>query len=344
MNILLCSVPFRPSVGGIETVSALLADQFLRAGHAVTVLTQTPGSDETAPLAVWREPGARRLIAAVRQADVVLHNGISLRMAWPLLAVRRPWVIAHHMWLPRRGPGAAAAWVKRRVLPMAAQIAVSDAMARDLPLASTVIPNPYDCKTFRFMDGVERSRELVFVGRLVSDKGVPLLLDALSLLQRAGRSPRLSIIGTGPELASLQAQVRRLGLQSQVRFAGALVGEGLARALNAHRVVVVPSMWEEPFGLVALEAVACGCIPVVASSGGLPQAAGPGGVVFRKGDAQSLADSLMQALQRAPLDGSGHDPAVEQHLRRHQPELVAGAYLDVLHHAQRHAGLLARTA
>lgn len=351
MKILMCSVPFRPSVGGIETVSALLADQFQRQGHSVTVVTQTAcGVADSEPYAVLRRPSAWRLLQAVRDCDVVLHNQISLRLAWPMLLVRRPWVVAHHTWLPRSGPGSWAGRVKRACLRWALNVAVSDAVAADLAQPAQTIPNPYDRELFTCMPGVQRSRELVCVGRLVSDKGIPVLLHALVLLRQRGKLPRLSIIGSGPEEAALRQRVHTLGLQTQVRFAGSLVGQKLVRALNAHRVVVVPSVWEEPFGLVALEAQACGCIPVVAASGGLPQAAGPAGVVFAKGDPAALADCLASVLSRAPLAAAAQDVRdtlaadVQRHLQQHHPASVAAAYIRLFEDAQRAPAPLARTA
>lgn len=356
MKILMCSVPFRPSVGGIETVTALLADQFQRQGHTVTVVTQTEsGLADSESFAVLRRPNAWQLLKAVRACDVVLHNQVSLRLAWPLLLVQRPWVVAHHTWLPRQGVAAWAGRFKRVCLRWALNVAVSDAVAADLALPVQVIPNPYDHELFQCLPGVPRSRELVVVGRLVSDKGVDLLLQALALLRQRGKAPRLSIIGSGPEEAALRQQVQTLGLQAQVRFAGSLVGQPLVRALNAHRVAVVPSVWEEPFGLVALEAQACGCLPVVADSGGLPQAAGPVGVVFAKGNAAALAECLASVLERVPVDGASRDVRVQRqlqqtrqlqqsHLQQHHPANVAAAYLQVLDHAHRAPDPLARTA
>jgi glycogen synthase len=88
MKILLCSVPFRPSTGGIETVSAVLAEQFHRRGHAVTLVTQTPaGEPDSEPYPIVRRPSTAQMWRLVKQADVVFHNNISLRMAWPLLAL-----------------------------------------------------------------------------------------------------------------------------------------------------------------------------------------------------------------------------------------------------------------
>ena len=90
MNILLCSVPFRPSVGGIETVSAILFEQLRRAGHRVTLVTQTAaqrgagqGTDDE-ERDIVRQPSGLRLFELVRSADVVFHNNISLRLAWQI--------------------------------------------------------------------------------------------------------------------------------------------------------------------------------------------------------------------------------------------------------------------
>src|SRR5882724_1149070 len=86
MNILFCSVPYRPSIGGIETVSALLAERFHHAGHGVTLVTQTAdGGGEIDDFRVVRRPSDKQLFELVRDADMVFHNNISLRFAWPQL-------------------------------------------------------------------------------------------------------------------------------------------------------------------------------------------------------------------------------------------------------------------
>jgi glycogen synthase len=327
MNILFCSVPFRPSIGGIETVSALLAERFQRAGHQVVLVTQTAsGVPDTDDFKVVRRPSALRLFALVRWADVVFHNNISLRFAWPQLLLRRPWVVAHHTWIPTRG---LAARIKRRVLPQARHIAVSQAVADSLAVPCALVPNPYADDLFRRMDGAPRERELVFVGRLVSDKGVDLLIDALVLLAKRGRRVGLTVIGDGPELTALRYRAAALGLADQIEFVGRRTGSDLVALLNAHQLLVVPSMWEEPFGVVVLEALACGCVPLVARSGGLPDAVGNCGRVVPRGDSEALALGIEQLL--------GDSAAMEcyrakaaSHLERHTPDRVARDYLQVI--------------
>jgi glycosyltransferase involved in cell wall biosynthesis len=332
MKIVFCSVPFRPSVGGIETVSELLAEQFQRLGHAVTLITQTPASGDDAELyRIVRRPGALALLRLVREADVVFQSNISLRLAWPLLWVRRPWVVVHHTWIPH---GGLTGKLKRWLLRYASNISVSRAIAADLPVPSAVVPNPYRATLFRLLDGVPRDLDVIFLGRLVSDKGAGVLASALALLRDRGLRLRTTIVGEGPEEPALRAQARALGLRGQIEFAGHRSGEALVHLLNRHRVLVVPSVWEEPFGVVVLEAIACGCLPVVAQSGGLPDAAGALGWVFAKSDAGALADQLAAAHAASESADTLRAMALD-HLATHRPDRVASRYLQILSDACR---------
>ena len=101
MKILLTSLLFAPSIGGIETVSMLLAREFAAAGHSVKVATMTPGdSGASDGFEVLRKPSFAQLAQAARWCDVYFQNTISLPLATPLLIVRRPWFICHQTWIP----------------------------------------------------------------------------------------------------------------------------------------------------------------------------------------------------------------------------------------------------
>ena len=331
MKILLSSHAFSPAIGGIESVSELLAAEFVRQGHEVLLVTQTPGPDKPEwPYRVLRRPDARALLGAVRWCDLFFHNNISLQVLWPLLCVRRPWAVVHQTWITRMD--GRLDWrdrLKRFVLRFAAaNISISNAVARSLPVASLLIPNPYRDDLFHAMPGVERTGDLVFLGRLVSDKGVDLLLQALRILKEEGLTPRLSIIGGGPEAEPLQTLARELGVAAQVDFVGLRSGPELARTLAAHRVLVVPSRWAEPFGIVALEGIACGCGVVGSREGGLVDAIGPCGISFPNGDVPALAAALREALTRPDLAAqwAARAPA---HLAAHTARAVASAYLSI---------------
>ncbi len=332
MKILLSSHFFHPSVGGTEEVSLVLAAQFVAAGHEVKVVTGTAADDgKRFAFEVIRRPNPVHLVRLVAWCDVYFHNNISLQTAWPLLLVKRPWVVAHHTWVARMD--GRIGWrdrLKQWGAQRARNISVSAAVSLHIAAPSVVIGNPYRDALFRCDPAAVRDRELVFLGRLVTDKGVDLLLDALALLQKRGASPKLTVIGEGPEEARLKEQSARLELG--VVFVGMKAGAELVALLNRHRVIVIPSRWEEPFGLVALEGVACGCVALAADGGGLPDAVGKCGVTFQRGNVAELADRLEELLrQEADLDAFRAEAAA--HLAGHSAKAVAARYLKVIEEA-----------
>ena len=336
LNILLSSHGFSPDIGGIETISALLAREFIRAGHAVRVLTQTAADDGRAwPFQVVRCPSPRELLRHTAWCDVFFQNNISLQTVWAAFLLRKPWVVAHQTWLT--ATDGRATWqthVKRLLLRFATNIAISEAVARHIGAKAVQIGNPYDPETFMLLPGCVRDRSLVFLGRLVSDKGADVLLRALGLLRERNLTPSLTVIGSGPEDAALRALSAELGLDAQVNFAGPLAGAPLAAMLNRHRILLVPSRWAEPFGVVALEGIACGCVVIGSEQGGLPSAIGPCGCTVPNGDAPALAAAIERVLGDGQLQAQYRAGAAE-HLARHTVPSVAAAYLAVFDKAVR---------
>ena len=333
MKILLYSPAFLPLVGGLEIQVAGLAGELSHRGCEVVVVTSTPAGSapEEASYRVVRRPGPGELLYWARWCDVFFQANVSLRGLWPLLLVRRPWVVSHHSWY--RQPDGRLAWqdrLKRLVLRRAAaSISVSRAMAADLATPSVVIPNPYRDHLFRLLPGTTRERELLFVGRLVSDKGVDVLIEALARLEEEGLAPRLTVVGQGPEEPALREQAARLGVAGRIDFLGTRTSEELVRLLNEHRILVVPSRYNEPFGIVALEGIACGAVVVGSRGGGLPEAIGPCGPTFENGDARALA-AVLADLLRHPESHEGYTRHRAEHLASHTSAGVAERYREVL--------------
>lgn len=147
-------------------------------------------------------------------------------------------------------------------------------------------------------------------------------------------TPRLTIAGDGPERANLEKQAAALNLQSQVEFVGAQTSGQLAKLLREHEILVVPSLWREPFGIVALEGIACGCVVVGSAEGGLTEAIGPCGVTFPNGDARALAKAIATLLAD-PTERDRLRQNAVAHLARFKPRHVAGLYLDAMKKARR---------
>ncbi len=335
MRITWYSTAFHPMIGGLEAVVEMLSHQFAAAGHEVTIITNAlnPQPDDF-PFRVLRRPSLPCQIRVIQNSDVFVHANVSLwgLIPWILAGPSRPaWVATHHGWYCHHNRS--RGWQDRLKIWMAKKwalnISVSHAVDRQLQLNGHVIPNPFNNQLFRRLPSVNRDKEFVFLGRLVSDKGADILLDALALLKQQGLTPSLTIIGSGPELETLARQTRTLGLLEQVTFDGKRVGEDLVHRLNEHRILVVPSRWSEPFGLVALEGIACGCAVLGSEAGGLPEAIGRCGMTFPNGDTAALASSLASALTHPSL--SWADPSVSAaHLAVHHQSAVIQRYLNII--------------
>ena len=335
MKILLTSHAFAPAIGGIETCSLDLARAFSQMGHEVQIITQTPSEHRVDDhgLKVLRRPDKSTLIKALRWCDIFFQNNISLQTAWPLLFLRKPWVVCTQTWLQNHdGSTGSGNRLKRIALRFATNIYISEAVRAHVGHPGEIIPNPYNSDIFQLGPEIFRERSLVFLGRLVSDKGSDLLIQALARLRDVGLALPLTIIGSGPEEAALKQQVKSEKLETQVHFTGPLKGEALARELNRHQVLVVPSRWAEPFGIVALEGLACGCLVVGSANGGLPEAIGPGGKTFKNGDAADLTRAIREVLDQREemLNGAA---AIADHLNCHRIETVAARYIEVFEQA-----------
>jgi len=138
----------------------------------------------------------------------------------------------------------------------------------------------------------KRDEKAVFVGRLGLEKGVHVLIDAW---RRFGaRAPLLELIGDGPERPAIEKKIRNAGLGDAIIIHGQLPFEQVQEKIASARLLVLPSLWFEVFGMVVLEALALG-VPVAASRiGSLPCLIrdGVNGVLFEPGNADDLGRKL----------------------------------------------------
>lgn len=140
-------------------------------------------------------------------------------------------------------------------------------------------------------------RGALYVGRLSPEKGVGLLLDAW---RRLPGEPELAIAGAGPDEAALRERARGI---AHVRFLGEVPRERVPALLAQAAFVVAPSLWYEVSPVSASEAMAAGRAVVASDAGALPELVehGANGMLFRSGDAESLAAACRRLLEDAPL-------------------------------------------
>jgi glycogen(starch) synthase len=336
MKILIYSPMFYPSVGGLETIVSILAHEFVDQGHEVKLVCRTAACDSKQfPFEVFRRSSPWQLLKLTRWCDIYFQANVSLKGIWPLLIAHKPLAVSHNGWYCRHD--GRIGWrdhLKQRITRFAHNISTSQAVADHLSASSKVIHNAYREDIFHLLPEVPRSKELVFLGRLVSDKGADLLLSALAQLKQYGLQPQLTIIGSGPEETKLRQQAKDLAVEAQVELTGLKTDAELARMLNGHQIMIVPSRCHEGFGIVALEGIACGCVVVGSDSGGLKDAIGPCGVTFPNGDASALAQVLADLLTNEQKL-SDYRKQAEAHLLRHRKEDIAKSYLQVFSTALR---------
>jgi glycogen(starch) synthase len=207
------------------------------------------------------------------------------------------WFVSRKLWL--------LTFVRRFLCRRVASNITPTAWLGDLVQLPRVVAIPHGLEFIAapaaYAASASRLPVIAFQGRLVTTKGIGILLEAARALLAENRAFELLIIGDGPERASLERNSRDAPFAGQVRFTGRLLGVELDAALAEATVVVVPSLGGEVFGLVVAENMLRG-LPVITSDlGAFVEVLGDGGLTFRTGDTGALAGELARILDDPEL-------------------------------------------
>jgi len=248
-----------------------------------------------------------RLLKALRRnpAPYVLYTAQNLRKNYPI---------------PFR-------WLERSALRNAAGISACNTEAarisqsKGFPGRARVIPLGVDIRddaatSLTVGDAANRPHPDItvgFVGRLVPEKGIDVLMDAVAA------SPRLQlrIAGAGPLASELDDRASARGISDRFEFVGTIAPASVGGFYRGIDVLAVPSLatkrWTEQFGRVAVEAMAYGTPVVSSDAGSLPDVVGGAGIVVAQGDAAALSEALVAAggLRRGELRIAGFARAAE---------------------------------
>jgi glycogen(starch) synthase len=326
LQILIVSVPLHPMVGGMETATDILARELVNLDQSVTVITLTPSSvPDHHPYQIVRMPTMAKLINWIRVSDVVIAQGATLKLTWPAFLLRTPLIIVHQAVYSQNSR---FSFLRNAMINTSQNVAVSKWVERSVPGPVVTIYNTYDFETFKNLHLLRRYNSLLFVGRLVPEKGILTLLSAIHLLKADGFEYTLTIVGDGPLRDEVQRFVSSNDLESLVTLAGTITGSALNHVYNEHHIAIFPSLWEEPFGIVALEAIACGSLVIGTQSGGLPEAIGNCGLIVPNGDIQALSDAIHKLVQL------GETPFIsdldrQKHLSHFHPSSQARQFLQL---------------
>jgi glycosyltransferase involved in cell wall biosynthesis len=163
----------------------------------------------------------------------------------------------------------------------------------------------------------ERGEDVLFLGGLYLYKGIFVLLDAFERLSTEFPSARLLVAGAGPEESEIRRRIRETPALSRVSLLGRLDRDRVASVMNACAVYCVPS-YGEPFGLGALEAMACGKPVVATDAGGVRHLVDEaGGRRVPPGDADALAVAVGEMLT---------DPQLRRRMGRHNRRVIEDHY------------------
>ena len=158
---------------------------------------------------------------------------------------------------------------------------------------------------FRRQYVADNEKMILFMGRLVYEKGIQHLISAMPKILENYHDSKLVITGRGGMMDELKAQVEAMGLGNKVYFTGYLNSKQVPKMYKAADVAVFPSTYE-PFGIVALEAMLAGVPTVVSDVGGLNEIIvhGEDGMKSYAGNPNSLADSILELLRNPALCSS----------------------------------------
>jgi L-malate glycosyltransferase len=196
-----------------------------------------------------------------------------------------------------------------------------------------------DLRVFTLGGSTQREHfAIAFIGRLVTEKGLSTLIDAVEQLIRSTikRHVRLLIIGDGAQRAEIVRYAEKLG--DIVQFVPPLLPAQIAQQLHQIDTLVLPSrttsVWKEQFGRVLTEAMASG-VPVIGSdSGAIPEVIGDAGLIFPEGDAAALADRLRQLIDspdlRSDLAQRGYQRVIGNYSQEHIALQTADFYRQVM--------------
>jgi glycosyltransferase involved in cell wall biosynthesis len=207
-------------------------------------------------------------------------------------------------------------------------------------ISAEAIPLPVPPPAAGFLRVPSPEPLLLYCGRLDPEKGVDLLLRAFGQVLSRHPAARLRIMGDGPRRAALESLATELGIRGAVQFDGRAPFTQVESALGQAWALVAPSLWPEPLGLVAIEAITRGVPAITSATGGFGETveAGVSGHLVANGDERALADSLIAMIDQGPL--TVQEEVVQALRTRHDParhaELLGAIFREAIEAPARH--------
>lgn len=309
-KIILSTYTFLPDIGGVATNTLTIAEAFIEKGYDVTIVTSTPERCEyDDQMKIVRSPSSLELFKLYIKADWILFSNLSVKLCWPVVFMKNKTALHHHSSsafnrLKKNGiVSSVKRLIENRVISKSIHFVNSEFTKKDggdffekLPTYVTypIVQNTIITK--HIIDRYSEKKNAIFVGRLEVEKGVLHLLQHIEIIKEILKVEELTLVGGGSLLSSLQKKNVK-----GVNYLGAVDLVTVNKLMEESAYVFVPSIWQEPFGMVALEGLASGAVVISSDRGGLPEAVGDTGILF---DLESET-SFRTALERAKIIRDG---------------------------------------
>jgi len=177
------------------------------------------------------------------------------------------------------------------------------AMRNQLPRSKVIfhgIEDPYSGFSSAQSSAYEPN-SFAYLGRLVREKGLLILLEAVRLLRQQGYDVFLRIIGDGPERLNVERAITEWGLQKNACLTGFLVKAELDAALQDIGTIIMPTLMEETAGLAVIEQMMRERLVIASDIGGLAEVVGSTGLLFPPGNAKALAECMKKVMQHSEV-------------------------------------------
>ena len=330
-KVVICSHHISYNMGGVATITRLTADELLRQGYEVVILTNCDdGKFRPKGCRIFLNPSPWCCLKQIVLSDYVICEGAIVRLCWPLLVVPKKSIVVRHMPITQR-LSLLRRCVEKWLSLNAVWAGVSKYVAEREYIKMAIVPNARDHRIF-YDDNRQKKFDLIFVGGINRIKGADILFEAVERLIDDGiKINRLTFVGEGDLHDALKHRLTngRIG-QCDVVFTGNLDSWGVAEMLRNHRCMIAPTneeLFAEAFPCVCLEGAACGCTIISSNSGGMSESMGPSGITF---DSRNI-DALCGAIKKVLCDGwQPSRSAVAEHLSHYTPESLVNAYFQLM--------------
>lgn len=379
MNICIYSYYFYPVTGGLQTFTKGLAEYVTRRGTNVTLVTETSKQSVNPDFGfrVIRAPKIKQLLSIISNSDVVHINGFALKIVFLALLHRKPIIWTHHEYdsicpigvgwngksschfslfrcsvcMRKRGmtklmPKRFVALFLRKITGRLVHYNVNPssyiADRQNLP-NSVIISHAVEISKFKPTDDRDSPESFLFLGRLIEIKGIDILIRAMNRCVSQGYPIKLKIFGQGPDRKRLEMIAKVLRVEQNISFEDYVYGEQLVKEINKSLAIIVPSLWDEVFGFVALEAISCGKVVIASDVGGLRELVRPVGLLFKRGNANALADRMIEVRTKKKLRKHLELKARQHAQNRYSWDTIGNQYVQLYNQCKCNRGVKRHT-